>query len=1263
LKYFYLENIFMSLNRAPFRWGFGVILLISLCAATEAAPSDRITGPVDPAWTRLIPGNLHRLAQPQYDQGAVDPALKMNYVVLVTKRTQEQQTALDALLAAQQNPSSPQFHKWLMPEEFGNRYGLSTGDQAKIVGWLQSQGLTINHAARSQNWIAFSGSAAQVAGALHTSFHRFEVNGKTHFANVSDPAVPEALADTVDGFLGLNDFRLMPGAIAVPPDYNTGGSHYLAPQDFATIYNINPLYQQLGLDGTGQSIAVVGESDVLLTDLRAFKTRYGLPQNDPKMYLWGDDPGYNGAQLEGNLDLEWSSAIAPKASIYYVYGTDPFTSIVVAVELDVAPIITISYGECEIDFSAPYYRAVAQQANAQGITLLAASGDTGAAACQDRGVSATHGETVSFPTSLPEVTGVGGTEFVEGSGNYWSPTNSSAFGSALSYIPEAVWNESNSGGVLAGGGGASSIFSKPAWQTGPGVPADNARDVPDVALTAALHDAYEVYFGGVNEPVGGTSASTPSMAGIIALLNQYQISKGFQKVPGLGNINPQLYRLAQSAPSVFHDITNGNNIVPCAQGTVDCSTGSFGYSAGPGYDLASGLGSIDANALVTQWNTATSPVSMDLSASTSRANINSTIQLTATVVPASGTGSPTGSVNFVYETNPLGSAPLTNGSATISFPMYELGGIGTATVAAQYSGDAAFSAGGAILNVQVTASTGEAAVVVFAPSSVFPQPADAAGLSWQTGIVLQEFAGVPALVTGFTIDGQAQSLAQYFPSPNILPGGSVTVNIVLRNQAAPVTHVFGFTGTDAGGNAWSRQASVVFAAIPAYNYGNLSATPLVVEQNPAADPSCQWRAQLNLDDQGGYGIYLLSNLYAGGIDLSSQIPLLFGTTRVAPYSGLQATLCFAGINPPSSETIGITLSSGATQGLTLSFTGPANAGSLSVTPPSVSFGAPAPQPRIGPDIATTPITISLPDKVQTWTASIYPANITTSWLTLSQYSGVGPTNVILTANPAGIEPGAYRATIVIQSPNTVPQYVNVPVMFVLGTSGGMTITSIANSFSFQNSASPGMLLSILGSQLSNTTATASGNPTPVTLNGVSAVVNGIAAPIFYESPGLLNIQVPYEVGAGPAVLGLTNNGLVTGFQLKVAPSSPGIWVDAMGKVEPTATAQQGGQGTIYFTGAGDVTPALKTAYATSAAASSQPVPLLPVSVTVGGLPALLESSELAPGLIGITQVTFVVPSTVPAGVQPVVVTVGGVASQAANLNVTAGNPVVKQPGQ
>ena len=339
------------------------------------------------------------------------------------------------------------------------------------------------------------------------------------------------------------------------------------------------------------------------------------------------DPGVTSGDVhEASLDVEWSGAVAPNATIIFVNGgaSGVFSqALPYAIDNNLAPVISISYGNCEANWSASGRQAVATlgaQANSQGQTIVAAAGDSGAADC-DYSTStttvittATHGLAVDLPAAFPFVTGMGGTEFNEGAGNYWlpAPNGVDVSPSAVSYIPEMVWNDtSTTNGLLAGGGGASIYYSKPSWQVGV-TPNDNARDVPDVSLNASsLHDGYLVCVqgscvSGYRNPnntsvpnaltvAGGTSAATPTFGGFVALINQYTNTRQ-------GNINPTLYSTAATSPTAFHDITTGNNIVPCTSGSTGCpASGQIGYAAGSGYDQASGLGSVDAYNLVTAW--------------------------------------------------------------------------------------------------------------------------------------------------------------------------------------------------------------------------------------------------------------------------------------------------------------------------------------------------------------------------------------------------------------------------------------------------------------------------------------------------------------------------------------------------------------------------------------------------------------------------------------------------------------------------------------
>jgi uncharacterized protein (TIGR03437 family) len=280
--------------------------------------------------------------------------------------------------------------------------------------------------------------------------------------------------------------------------------------------------------------------------------------------------------------------------------------------------------------------------------------------------------------------------------------------------------------------------------------------------------------------------------------------------------------------------------------------------------------------------------------------------------------------------------------------------------------------------------------------------------------------------------------------------------------------------------------------------------------------------------------------------------------------------------------------------------------------------------------------VNLSDNTQSWTASIFPANRLTAWLSASSLSGVGSGQITLTANGAGFEPGAYQATIVLQSANAIPQYMNVPVIFLLGGSASTSIGGVVLYGSDISAASPGTLLSIFGSNLANSTASASTNPLPFTLAGVSATVNDQAAPVLFVSPNVVNIQVPYEVGGGPAVLGINNNGAIAGFQFQIAPSSPAILSDSSGNLASAATVKQGGNTTLYVVGVGEVS-FIKSGFspAATASVSSLPRPVLPLSVTVGGVPAFVDFAGIAPGLIGLAQVNIVLPASVPKGTQQV----------------------------
>jgi uncharacterized protein (TIGR03437 family) len=678
-----------------------LIALLLPCLFPASAQTNRINAKIDNKERVTLAGHLHPKALAEYDQGRVSPSLPISYVTLALANTADQQVQLDQLLADQQNPSSPQYHQWLTPEEYAQRFGVSDADVAAVTAWLKSQGLAIAAVARGRTWIAVNGTAAQIESAFQTELHQYQVNGEMHFANATEPSVPAALSGVIRGFRGLNDFRLRPHLKAPHakamsnPDYNSSrGNHYLAPDDVATIYDISPLIGS-GITGSGQRIVVVGQTQVDLTDIAAFRTKFGLSSNVPQVMLVPNtsDPGLSSLDLpEADLDLEWSAAVARDAAILYIYSSDVTQAVQYAIDQNLAPVLSSSYGLCELESlrsDTQVMRSWAQQGNAQGITWVNASGDSGAADCDD---SQNPGLSVDVPADIPEVTGIGGTEFAEGSGQFWNTTNSASLSSVLSYIPEMVWNDSVEDDTpSSSGGGASDFFTKPSWQTGRGVPGDNARDVPDVSMNASAdHDGYLVFTGGSLQVYGGTSVPTPVFAGLAALLNQYTSSQG------LGNMNPKLYSLAQSTSNIFHDITSGDNIVTvtCPAKSLKCVSSPVGYSAGAGYDQATGLGSMDAYNLAVAWSggrTVTLPppsANMTLVSSLNPAGISDTVFLIATVINSNG-DTPSGAVSFSIGGNSLGLANLVGSAGTATATLAITGAQasqGSGTIQASFNG-------------------------------------------------------------------------------------------------------------------------------------------------------------------------------------------------------------------------------------------------------------------------------------------------------------------------------------------------------------------------------------------------------------------------------------------------------------------------------------------------------------------------------------------------------------------------------------------------
>ncbi|MGP8184587.1 MAG: protease pro-enzyme activation domain-containing protein [Terracidiphilus sp.] len=686
--------------------------------AIPAGPS----APPDESRTISLAGNVHPLSQAAFDEGPIDPATRLDRLILLFKLSQAQQAALDELTDDQQDPQSPLYHQWLTPSEFGARFGVNDADLSQVAAWLAARGFTVNEVPAGRRIIVFSGTAAQVTGAFHTELRHYGVNGVTHLANASDPRIPASLADSVAGVVSLHDFRRSsllrtPTAFSAQPNYSAGSTHYLFPADFASIYDLNPLYGT-GVDGAGASIAIAGRSNIELSDVATFRSMAGLAPNTPTVTLAGADPGLVAKDREeSTLDVEWSGAVAPAAAIDLVVAASTATTdgvdlaAAAIVNQASAPIISVSYRTCELEMGAAelaFYNSLWEQAASEGISVFVASGDAGAAGCDAASDTTGTRAAVNGLCSSPFATCVGGTEFDEGSdaAAYWSSANSSAYGSALGYIPEEVWNESalNGGsGLWASGGGASIVYPQPSWQANvSGTSAANGmRAVPDVALSAADHDGYFMVESGSYWIVSGTSVAAPSFAGIMALVVDSRHGAA------QGNANPRLYSLAGSADNAFHATASGDNSVPGIAGFT---------AAGAEYNLATGLGSVDGALLIGAWGAAdTVPPTLALTDSSQSITLpqGSSAALALTVstggsfsgsVDLSVSGLPSG-VTSSWSANPLTTAAAAStSSVTLTLTASPAATAGSFPIVLSASGDSLTSSQNAAVVVQPRAN-------------------------------------------------------------------------------------------------------------------------------------------------------------------------------------------------------------------------------------------------------------------------------------------------------------------------------------------------------------------------------------------------------------------------------------------------------------------------------------------------------------------------------------------------------------------------------
>jgi hypothetical protein len=845
--------------------------LFSQSPAGTPAGASLILDRIDEGRLITLQGNTHPAAVSQNDRGPASPNLAMTDLVLVLKRGPEQQAAFDQFVASQYDPSSPNFHRWLGPADVGTMFGPSPVDIATISNWLAGHGLHVDQVSPDRMTIRFSGAAAQVENAFHIEIHNLSVNGQPHIANMSDPQIPAALSPVVAGVKALHNFFPRPlhqtgslvtfdssgagwrrvsgnaqqdAAESVAPhpyfgiNVGSGTSAYtiedVAPYDFATIYNVLPLWNS-GTDGTGQTIAIAGTSDINTADVASFRSVFGLPAGTAPTTIVanGTDPGQCLSTspsatctiddlVENTIDVEWSGAVAKGAGIVLVVSgsnsatTDTvYSSANYVVQNVTANILSVSYGECELGEGVSgnaAFNNLWETAATEGIAVFVASGDAGAATC-DQGANPPHpaqyGLSVSGMASTPYNTAVGGTDLNWGStaSPYWAASDNSSNGSnALGYVPEVPWNDTctnplalnylqqwaavlNQNGysaasptdaesacnfvnqwwstiashtspqvnlspfldTIGGGGGASNCitgnganvssctggYAKPSWQSGvPGIPADGARDLPDVAFMAGngfLDSAYLMCVSAngscvtsttlssnpTAQEVGGTSVGTPAMAGIMALINQ---KAGAPQ----GSPNPELYALAamQSYGNChaetgttndgcsFNDIDTGTIAMACASGSPNCTvlhSGDAigvlsGYGATSGFDLASGLGSLNVANVVNAWKPTTGTAAATVTVTPAQISFPVNQSLSVSVTVSGSKGTPTGTVSLIGGGYTATAGTLSSGSYTFTIPADTLSG-GADTLKVSYSGDATYARASGTAGVTVAKLT------------------------------------------------------------------------------------------------------------------------------------------------------------------------------------------------------------------------------------------------------------------------------------------------------------------------------------------------------------------------------------------------------------------------------------------------------------------------------------------------------------------------------------------------------------------------------
>lgn len=791
----------------------GMLLLAGMAAAgaqgSSPAAASRLAGDWSSSASATLavsrpPLSIPNLSFFAVDQGAAPAGQTLSRMVLLLAPSAAQQQALAAEITSLQNPSSPNYHQWLTPSAFASSYANSASDVAAVAAWLTSQGFAVAPLPAGHGWIEFSGTVAQAEQAFHTQIDLIAVaGGAARPVAMSNISVPAALEPLIAGLVSLDGVVSRPALTPAQPlsvsaaelaaETSPAGAQAFTPQLAGQMVDLTPLTKD-NITGNGQTIAIASRSDVNAADVAAFRAAFGLTASPLNTVLNGADPGLTDGQAEATLAASWAGAAAPGAQILVVPAattdaTDGVDlSLAAIVDEDLASTIAVGYSACEAGMSAghqAFYSALYRQAAAEGIAVIAAAGDSGAAACALPGATAVStGFGVNALASTQWDTAVG----VAGFGASGPAPGSSAL-SAWSPVDAAD-------PAYAGGGGASSANALPWWQPLPvslpaGVSGSN-RLMPDVSLPTAIDSGANpgVVFclnstssGCTLVRSGGSGAAAAYFAGIAALMAQQHGAEG--------NVSPLLYQLSYQS-GIYNDVQQGSAQLQCAAGSPGCAAnGQIGFNAGTGFDLATGLGVPDANALVRARPQATGTTAVTVSNNIAQGqtiNPSATLVLSATVDSGAGGTPPTGYVTFYDQSTGvnLGVDTLVPASGTSSSVQQTAIGVlavGTHSIVAEYGGDGTYAAtNSSAVSVNVQASS---TYTVVTPATYSPAPG---GTFSATAVVTSTNAGTTAAAPSgnieFQIDGNTVATV---PAVAGVSSGSTTTASATTTLTAPTS--------------------------------------------------------------------------------------------------------------------------------------------------------------------------------------------------------------------------------------------------------------------------------------------------------------------------------------------------------------------------------------------------------------------------------------------------------------------------------------------